>query len=125
MTTIQELGQQAQLAEAAYADFLDPSKTPADSLQTGDSKFSASQAAAFVRNWRVVDQYTSPPGLFGITDGTGFSGTLFERLDGNGNGTGQFTFALRGTQPGYADLAADVGAGNRPRGRKPCSSNGK
>ena len=79
MATIQELYEQAQLAEAAYADFLDPSKLPADALQTGDSKFSATQAATFVRNWEVVDQYTSPPG----------------------------PFALRGTQPGYADLAAD------------------
>jgi hypothetical protein len=30
---------------------------------------------------------------------TGLSATLFERLDASGNGTGEFTLAVRGTEP--------------------------
>jgi hypothetical protein len=48
MSTIQNLFQQAQLAEAAYADFSDPTKTIFDALTTGDGKFSQAQATTFL-----------------------------------------------------------------------------
>ena len=113
MNTIQELYQQAQLSEAAYATFLDSAGnllTNSEDIKTAliASKFSATQASDFVTQWRVVHQYTAPVNALGF-GGTGFSGTVFERLDDAGNGTGQFTFALRGTEPGYADLTEDVG----------------
>ena len=109
MNTIQNLFQQAQLAEAAYANFFDTAgnlQTDRVSVLTALEKnnFSETQAAAFVAQWRVVDQYTAPSGLFGLTDGTGFSATLFQNTT-----TGQYTFSLRGTQVGIADLSADIG----------------
>ena len=110
MNTIQNLFQQAQLAEAAYANF-GGFANPKDALV--DIKFSNAQATDFVAHWRVVDQYTAS-GLFGLTDGSGFSATVFEKLDANGIGTGQYSFAARGTQVGLlppttADLSADLG----------------
>lgn len=102
MSTIQELFQQAQLAEAAYADFAYPDG--AEKALTNEG-FGETQATELLTHWRVVDQYTAPAGLFGLTDGTGFSATVFESLDH----PGQYTFSMRGTQPGYADLAADLG----------------
>ena len=114
MNTIQNLFQQAQLAEAAYANFWDSNLnaliTNPDDVQkaliaSGFSKnpndpTQSAQATDFVTHWRVVDQYTAS-GLFN----SGFSGTLFESLDH----PGQYSFSLRGTQPGYSDLAADIG----------------
>ena len=75
MNTIQDLFQQAQLAEAAYADFSDPTKTTFDALTTGNSKFSAGQAATFLTQWEVVDQYIANGFIVG--DNSGFSATLF------------------------------------------------
>ena len=107
MSTIQNLFQQAQLAEAAYTDLVNvtvstnPSELAAILANPDlDGKFSLAQAASFVTHWRVVDQYTSS-GLFQ----SGFSGTLFESLDH----PGQYSFSLRGTQPGFYDLSADIG----------------
>src|SRR3989338_1315388 len=110
MSTIQNLFQQAQLAEAAYANLAGmnaatPKTTLELALKTGDGKFSAAQAADFVTHWRVVDQYTAS-GLFGLTDGTGFSATVFESI---GN-PGQYSIAMRGTA-GLTDLSADAGDG--------------
>ena len=91
MSSIANLYQQAQLAEAAYADFTNSQIPPATALQTGDSKFSAAQAAEFVSHWRVVDQYTAT-GWFGASwTGTGFSATLFQNTDTN-------TYSLAGTR---------------------------
>ncbi|WP_156521221.1 hypothetical protein [Halothiobacillus diazotrophicus] len=53
--------------------------------------FSPTQAAEFVTQWRVVDH--QPNTL------TGLSATLFERLDVSGGVTGEFTLAVRGTEP--------------------------
>jgi len=89
MSTIQDLFQQAQLAEATYADFSDPRKSTFDALTTGDSKFSAAQTTAFVKEWKVADHIPNTP--------NGFSATLFERLDASGTGTGQFSLAIRGS----------------------------
>ncbi|MBC7756932.1 MAG: hypothetical protein H7Z20_09915 [Bdellovibrio sp.] len=112
MSIVTSLFDQAQLSEAAYANFLNSAGnllTDVDSvktaLTTGDGKFSPAQATYFVAHWQVVSQYTAPPGLFGITDGTGFSGTVFKHI-----ATNEYTFSLRGTEPGYSDLlGADAG----------------
>lgn len=94
MSTIQDLFLQSQLAEAAYADFSSPNLTVKQALQ--NEGFSDQQATDFLTHWRYVDQFTDSGLLFG--DGSGFSATLFECLDANGNGTGQYTFAIRGSQ---------------------------
>ncbi len=108
MTDFKNLFEQAQMAEAAYANFL-AIPDPKDALIA--KGFSVSQATTFVSQWSVVHQYTAPPS--GITDGTGFSATLFRN-----NATGEYTFAIRGTEAGplngglagYADLlGADLG----------------
>lgn len=101
MNTITSLFQQAQLAEAAYANFIDNT----GSLITTDAGVKAAliasgfssdpnnttqsaQATAFLTHWQVVDQ--SPPlGLFG----NGFSATLFASLDN----PGQYTFSIAGS----------------------------
>lgn len=97
MNTIQDLFQQAQLAEAAYANFAAHPGDPQAALQDqgNNMHFSESQATAFVAQWAVVDQLPDTS--------SGFSGTLFQD-----KATGQYTFSLRGTAGG-TDLAADVG----------------
>ncbi|MGH8612469.1 MAG: calcium-binding protein [Gammaproteobacteria bacterium] len=102
MGTIQDLFRQSQVAEAAYANFAAFPNNPKDALE--DAGFSATQASAFVEQWQVLSQYTSPPGTFGITDGVGFSATLFQDRE-----TGQYVFAVRGSELGFSDLAADLG----------------
>jgi hypothetical protein len=104
MNSITNLFQQAQLAEAAYADFSAPGVSTIDALKDKNNGggFSIAQADAFTAQWEVVDQYTAT-GLFGLTDGTGFSGTVFKN-----KATGQYTFSLRGTA-GPTDLMADAG----------------
>ena len=97
MSTIQDLFQQAQLAEAAYADFLNPNISVRQALQ--NEGMSASQAADFLTRWQVVSQF-SESGLLS----NGFSATLFERLNANQQPTGQYTFASRGTDE-FRDLA--------------------
>ncbi|MDD5058070.1 MAG: hypothetical protein PHQ60_09360, partial [Sideroxydans sp.] len=92
MSTIQNLFQQAQLAEAAYANFQNY-PTTAKALEA--EGMSQTQAATFAARYQVISQYTAPSGMLGLTDGTGFSATLF--LDTT---TGQYTLATRGTEPG-------------------------
>jgi hypothetical protein len=68
MSTIQDLFQQARLAEAAYADLIAAIGSSANLLRALDVKnkdqydgsFSETQAAAFVEDWEVIDQYTTP-----------------------------------------------------------------
>ena len=117
MSTIQNLFQQAQLAEAAYANFINPNTGTIYSTDAGirgaliASGFSSdpnnptqsAQAAAFVSQWRVVNQYTSPFTL--DLFGTGYSGTLFQNIE-----TGAYSLSLRGTNDIVADVfGADVG----------------
>lgn len=112
MSIVNSLFEQAQLAEAAYASFINASGellvNPDDikaALQdiNNNMNFSVTQATEFVTHWQVVSQYTASGELLG--DGSGFSGTLFQN-----KATGEYTFALRGTEPGYADLlGADFG----------------
>ncbi len=105
MNTIQDLFQQAQLTEAAYANFFND----AGVLATDDNSvkaalqnegFSTTQAAAFVAQWRVIDQYTAPSTL-GVT-GTGFSATVFQNI-----ATGAYTLAIRGSTD-INDFVADA-----------------
>ncbi len=89
MNAITSIFQQAQLAEAAYADF---AQYPDFQTALEKAGFGSLQAVEFLKNWRVVDQ--SPPlGFFG----NGFSATLFERLDANQQPTGQYVLANAGS----------------------------
>jgi len=74
MSMIQDLFQQAQLAEAAYADFSNPNVSTANALQDANNggSFSEAQAATFVADWSVVSH--QPDTL------NGFSATVF-RID--------------------------------------------
>ena len=97
MSTIQELFQQAQLAEAAYANFSVPGISEKDALIAND--FSPVQASAFTTDWSVISQQ-SDAGSYGTT--SGFSATLFKN-----NNTGQYSLAIRGSkQP--VDFLADT-----------------
>ena len=100
MISIKALFEQAQLAEASYANLL-PGLDVATELQnTGNNMhFSSAQATTFVSQWQVVDHIPDTE--------SGFSATLFERLD-NGAGTGQFSLAIRGSTD-LTDFAADGG----------------
>ncbi len=100
MSSLQNLFQQAQFAEAAYADFSNTNVSQEEALT--NEGFSAAQAAAFVKQWRAVDHIPDTA--------AGFSATIFERLNVNGNGTGEFNLAIRGsTAANYlADFLADA-----------------
>lgn len=116
MNTITSLFEQAQLAEAAYAKFIN---SVGGLITTGDelkaaliaSGFSQSpndptqsaQATEFVKQWRVVDHIPDTA--------SGFSATLFERLDASGNRTGEFNLAIRGStfDSLLLDFRADAG----------------
>ena len=81
MNTVTSLFQQAQLAEAAYANFFDKVGnliTDKAGVETAlvNNDFSQSHATAFVTEWSVVEQFNES-GLFG-TGGNGFSATLFQ-----------------------------------------------
>ena len=112
MSTIQELFQQAQLSEAAYANFIDPQAgnvfvDPVDIkialIASGFSKDTnaptqSAQAAAFIQNWRVVSQFSESGVL-----SNGLSATLFEKVNPSLPGT-QYTLAFRGSQE-FRDFA--------------------
>jgi hypothetical protein len=95
----------AQLSEATYADFRLAEKSDGtfDSGLVEKSLkklgFSTVQASDFVENWRVADHLPDTS--------SGFSATLFEKLDDAGNGTGQYSFAIRGTN-GLWDAEEDI-----------------
>lgn len=113
MSATQNLFEQAQLAEAAYADLTSAIGSQSNLLtalnianqEIYGGSFSLSQATEFVANWRVVDQYDNS--LWGGLVGTGFSATIFERLDENGIGTGIYSLAIRGSQDS-SDFIADT-----------------
>ena len=106
MSAIQDMFQQGQLAEAAYAKLWDTALnkpiTATDDVKTAliDEGMSIAQAAEFLKNWRVVDHI---PDTY-----KGFSATIFERLDANGNGTGELSLAIRGSTQ-IVDFIADAG----------------
>jgi Ca2+-binding RTX toxin-like protein len=106
MSTIPDLFQQAQLSEAAYANFIDSAgnllTTDADVIAALRGRdFGESQAIAFVQSWRIVSQFSES----GVSS-NGFSATLIERLDANQQPTGQYTLAIRGSN----DIRDFVGA---------------
>lgn len=115
----------ASLAEAAYATFTDingnllitDQSQFIDRLEdfdadprNGKNGFSKTQAEEFATHYRVVSQRPNTA--------SGYSGTVFERLDDSGNPTGQYVFAQRGTEPDVQllssapfgiDIAVDIG----------------
>ena len=80
MNSLEDLFQKAQLSEAAYSSFSAYSGDPQAALMA--EGFSEAQAAAFVDQWIIVDQYTAP----GLT-GSGLSATVFKN-----KAIGQYTF---------------------------------
>ena len=92
MNSIADLYQQAQLSEAAYADF-DRYPTVAKALEA--EGMSTAQADDFVTHWKIIAHQTETA--------SGYSATLFESLDT----PGKFSYGIRGTK-GPADLSADI-----------------
>jgi len=96
---INSIFEQAELAEAAYANFWDEDAneviTNVDDVKNAleASGLSKTQAFELVKHWRVVDHQPDT--------GSSFSATLFESLDN----PGEFVFAIRGTA-GLVDLVA-------------------
>lgn len=84
MTTT-KLYRAAELAEASYADFSDPTNSLKNALTS--EEFSSAQATEFVKHWKVAHHQGNTA--------AGYSATLFESLDN----AGEFTFAIRGTEP--------------------------
>ena len=115
MSENSKLFEMASLAEAAYADLFKDGALQTDRAEVKNiliaNKWSATQADEFLTHYRVVSQQPN-------TD-TGYSATLFERLDADGSltgtvgaGTGQYVFAQRGTEAlaqAGLDLAVDIG----------------
>ena len=103
MSTVTSLFDQAQLAEAAYANFLDNSGNLLTNINDIKAAliakdFSPIQATDFVTHWRVINQ--SPPlGLLG----SGFSATVFESLDH----PGQYSLSIAGSTS-LTDFNADA-----------------
>lgn len=125
MASNTQLFDMASLAEAAYATFTDASGALTiaskvefiNRLQDFDAdgqkdtkSFSRTQAEEFADHYRVISQQPN-------TD-SGYSATLFERLDEAGVGTSEYVFSQRGTEaftqlsptaPLGLDLAVDLG----------------
>ncbi|CAG0990149.1 partial Leukotoxin, partial [Methylophilaceae bacterium] len=108
MTNTISLFEFAQLAEASYA-LLEGTINNENLLKErlialdGDKyKFSSAQATEFIKNWRVASHQANTS--------SGFSATIFERLNENGTGTGQYSLAIRGStlEQGGRDFIADT-----------------
>lgn len=98
MTEANKLFEFAELAEASYADFANFS--PKAALTTNGSSFSNTQAEDFLNHWRIFHHQPDTT--------LGFSATLFERIDDNpfdGFQSGQYVYAIRGTDGLLTDLA--------------------
>src|SRR5882672_10008703 len=63
---------------------------PTDPILLGATRMTATQADDFLTRYRIVSHLPNTA--------TGFSGTLMERLDAQGTGTGEYTFAMRSTE---------------------------
>ncbi|MCU7923332.1 MAG: hypothetical protein KZQ88_11635 [Candidatus Thiodiazotropha sp. (ex Dulcina madagascariensis)] len=88
----------ALLSDASYAELDGISNIELEDALI-DSGFTPTQATDFVRHWRVADHQPDTT--------SGFSATVFERLDDARNGTGEFTIAMRGTM-GLVDIGEDI-----------------
>jgi hypothetical protein len=93
------------LSEISYVD-LQETKNPDGSYNKSkivialtSKGFSSAQALDYVNHWRVVDHQPNTT--------SGFSATLFEKLDDNQTGTGEYTLAFRGTE-GVSDFGVDL-----------------
>ena len=99
-TLVQQMFQQAQLAEASYSLF-DRSgfSTKAEiinalTLPVYKGEFSIAQATAFANMWEVVDHIPDTA--------AGFSATIFRNIQ-----TGAYSLAIRGSTD-FADFSADA-----------------
>jgi hypothetical protein len=102
MGTIKQCFNYAELAQAAYGTF--PSTTINTSWLTHSKVgMSSAQAEKFVATWKVVDQYIAPSTEGNA--GSGFSATVFQNIS-----TGEYVFAVRGTEPSQMNdlLGADA-----------------
>jgi len=97
MIAVSNLSDLTQLAEASYALF-ENFISPNDALVA--SGMSAAQTTRLLKQWRVVNYVPDTA--------SGFSATLFERLDSKGNGTGEYNLAIRGSTSDR-DFLADAG----------------
>ncbi|MDP1615090.1 MAG: hypothetical protein Q8L68_04765, partial [Methylococcales bacterium] len=93
MNNINEYFIQSELAQAAYGTF-SIGLIDVEDLTSGDVELPLSQAAGFVRNWKIAAQYTDPI--------TGVSATVFEAKEG-----GAKYLAIRGTEFSGNDLLTD------------------
>ncbi len=112
MNFVSSLFEQAQLAEAAYANLVDNAGDLLTNtldieaaLKNGsfnNMSFSTAQATEFVDQWRIIDHLPDTA--------SGFSATVFERLNMDGTPSGQYSLAIRGsTTANYAvDFLADA-----------------
>lgn len=110
--TTNSLFEQAQLAEAAYANFwdditntliTDQAKVIAALKGEDGDGFSETQAQEFTNNWEIISHQPD-------TD-TGFSATLFRRKTDDpvsGYKAGDYVYAIRGTA-GIVDFQEDLG----------------
>ncbi len=107
MSSIQELFQQAQLSEAAYANFLNSSGNLLENeddikvalIASGFSKDSnnptqSAQATAFVADWEVISHIPDTA--------AGFSATIFKN-----KATGAYSLAIRGSTD-FTDFSVDA-----------------
>ncbi|TNC96541.1 MAG: outer membrane adhesin-like protein, partial [Rhodocyclaceae bacterium] len=96
MSAVQDLFQQAQLAEAAYADFARFGTNVRGALQDASRNmtFSDAQATAFINTWQVIDHIPDTA--------SDFSATIFRNIQ-----TGAYSLAIRGSTS-LTDFAADA-----------------
>lgn len=105
MSLINTYYNNAELSVAAYAD-LAPGEPDTQELEDEDVGMSSAQAKEFAENWVVLDQQEN-------TD-SGFSATIFERLDDDGNPTGEYTMAIRGSEDPFGGGWSDWFGTNFP-----------
>ncbi|THJ10896.1 MAG: DUF2974 domain-containing protein, partial [Nitrospira sp. CG24C] len=91
--------QYSQLSMAAYAQLPDDFIGPIPQNQLIDTGFPSTLANQFSSSYTVLDHHPD--------DGSGFSATLLQALDGNQQPTGPKILAIRGTN-GPADLLVDL-----------------
>ena len=99
MTTIEQYFMQAELAQAAYGTFQKGAITTSQ-LTNDKVGMTAAQAKAFTEKWEVVHHLPDTA--------SGFSATVFERLNEEGELTGERYLAIRGSTD-WADVRTDIG----------------
>lgn len=91
-------------------DYLQNGQTSTTPILPGATRMTATQAADFTTRYRVVDHRGNDDARFAnlgvnadgvnvlVGNGSGLSATLMEKLDANGNRTGEFTLSIRSTE---------------------------